>query len=160
MAPVDIQVEVANGNDPVMWVRPAAELPDGLVLNSLDQLQGVAFEVGSFNIQMATRDALGLVAEGTLTLEVGDPDISLAQLASPFLGVGEALTSHQEDFLDNVGNDSGSYYLGDLRAWVLAKPNLPFSANVNVRALIALAVCDGVPKGRMSSMGRSAVRSA
>lgn len=72
---------------------------------------------------MVARDVLGLLAEATITLEVGDPGISLSQLVSPFLGVGEELTSLQEDFLDHVGNGSGSYDLGDFRAWVLANPS-------------------------------------
>ena len=74
------------------------------------------------------------MAEATIALEVGDPGISLAQLASPFLGVGEPLTSLQEDFLDHVGNGSGSYDLGDFRAWVLASPGLPFTAALSVAA--------------------------
>lgn len=131
---VDIQFEVENGNDPVSWVRAGGELPDGLTLNSLGHLSGSAVELGSFRIDVVARDVLGLLAEATITLEVGDPGISLAQLASPFLGVGEQLTSLQEDFLDHVGNSSGSYDLGDLRAWVLTNPSLPFTAALSVQA--------------------------
>ena len=120
---VDIQFEVENGNDPITWVRAGGELPDGLTLNSLGRLSGSALELGSFHVDVVARDVLGLLAEATITLEVGDPGISLSQLVSPFLGVGEELTSLQEDFLDHVGNGSGSYDLGDFRAWVLANPS-------------------------------------
>ena len=135
-SPVDIQFEVENGNDPVTWVRASGALPDGLTLNSQGRLTGSALELGSFQVDVVARDVLGLLAEATITLEVGDPGISLAQLASPFLGVGEQLTSLQEDFLDHVGNGSGGYDLGDLRAWVLANPDLPFTANLSVLALV------------------------
>jgi hypothetical protein len=115
-------------------VRAGGELPDGLTLNSLGHLSGSALELGSFRMDVVARDVLGLLAEATITLEVGDPGISLAQLASPFLEIGEQLTSLQEDFLDHVGNRSGDYDLGDLRAWVLANPSLPFTAALSVQA--------------------------
>ena len=135
---MDIQIEVENGNDPVTWVRASGALPDGLTLNSQGRRTGSALDLGSFQVDVVARDVLGLLAEATITLEVGDPGISLAQLASPFLGVGEQLTSLQEDFLDHVGNGSGGYDLGDLRAWVLANPDLPFTANLSVLALVGL----------------------
>jgi hypothetical protein len=125
-----------NGNDPVTWIRTGGQLPDGLILNSLGQLYGSALELGSFPVQLVAIDVLGLFAEGTITIEVGDPGISLSRLASQFLGVGEALSQSQIDFLDNVGNHSGDYDLGDFRAWVLANPSLPFTADLGIRALI------------------------
>jgi len=133
---IDIQFEVLNGNDPVTWIRTGGQLPDGLILNSLGQLYGSALELGSFPVQLVAIDVLGLFAEGTITIEVGDPGISLSRLASQFLGVGEALSQSQIDFLDNVGNHSGDYDLGDFRAWVLANPSLPFTADLGIRALI------------------------
>jgi M6 family metalloprotease-like protein len=130
--PVDIRFEVENGNNPITWTRASGELPDGLTFDSLGRLSGSALELGSFPFDLVARDALGLLAEATITLEIGDPGISIAQLASQFLGIGEPLTSLQEDLLDNVGNRSGGYDLGDFRAWVLANPSLPLTAALSV----------------------------
>ena len=131
---VDIHFEVENGNDPVSWTRAGGELPEGLAFDSLGRLSGSALELGSFPMEVVATDLLGLVAAATITLEIGDPGISLSQLASRFLAVGDPLTSLQEDLLDNVGNRSGGYDLGDFRAWMLANPRLPFTAALSVIA--------------------------
>jgi len=131
---VDIRFEVENGNNPITWTRTSGELPAGLTFDSLGQLSGSALKLGSFPVDVVARDALGLLAEATIVLEIGDPGIPLSGLASQFLGVGEALTSLQEEFLDNLGNRSGGYDLGDFRAWVLANPQLPLTAALSVLA--------------------------
>ena len=153
-APVDIQFEVDTGIDSVTWVWTAAGLPDALDLDPTGRLQGVAFELGSFDVQVIASDVRGLLVEGAITLVVGDPGISLAQLAAPFLLVGEALTPHQEDFLDHVGNRTGRYDLGDLRAWVLANPSLPFTANLSVQPSIGPRTIVLTPKPKGSVPGR------
>ena len=151
---VDIRFEVENGNNPITWTRASGELPDGLTFDSLGRLSGSALELGSFPLDLVARDALGLLAEATITLEIGDPGISLSQLASRFLGVGEPLTSLQEDLLDNVGNRSGGYDLGDFRAWVLANIDLPFTAALSVlapverRTIVLRSQPDSLPIGR------------
>jgi hypothetical protein len=43
-------------------------------------------------------------------------------------------------FLDRQGNADGAYDLGDFRAWVLANPSLPLSAELR-----ALAGVEGAP---------------
>ena len=100
------------------------------------RLTGAPLETGTFPLALEVRDALGLTARGDLVLQVERPVIPISQLASAFLGVGPALQQPQRIYLDQEGNANGAYDLGDLREWVLANPDVPWSAAV--QALIAV----------------------
>jgi hypothetical protein len=78
---------------------------------------GAARETGTFTVTLRARDAIGLTAEGTLTLEVGAPDIPTARAAGHFLGSGSGVTDAEAAFLDARANADGRYDLGDFRAW-------------------------------------------
>jgi len=83
-------------------------------------------------VTLEARDAIGLTGQGTVTIQVNAPDIGIDALASEFLSVGPSLNAEQRQFLDRQGNLSGTYDLGDFRAWVLAHPELPLSAALRV----------------------------
>ncbi len=134
-APQDVTLTVENGTAPFVWRRLDGELPEGLRLGSDGTLTGAAMETGSFPLTVEARDAIGLSGQATLTLEVSEPELSVSQLASPFLLVGEPLTALQQQYLNRVGNGVAGYDLGDFRAWVLAHPGLPLSGVV--QALVA-----------------------
>ena len=74
------------------------------------------------------------IADTEYVAEYGVPSIPFAQLASPFLLSGAALGPLMDAFLDLQGNNSGSFDLGDFRAWVLAHPSLPLSADLGPAA--------------------------
>ncbi len=124
-------LSVQNGTDPVTWSIQSGSLPAGLHLNPSGVFTGAAMELGTYVLTVQARDALGLTAEGTVTLEVAKPVLPADRLASPFFGVGPTLTDSEQQFLDLQGNRNGSYDLGDFRAWVLANPNLPLSAGAS-----------------------------
>jgi len=128
------QLAPENGNAPYTWTLLAGTLPEGLNLEADGRLMGAATVTGTFPLQLRVRDSIGLTAEGTLALQVVAPVLTVAALASPFLLTGPALTAEQERFLDRQGNQDANYDLGDFRAWVLANPGLPLSAEV--RALV------------------------
>jgi hypothetical protein len=130
---VDLQVE--NANLPVAWKIVQGGLPEGLALASSGRITGSAMETGTFPVVVQATDAIGLTASATLTLVVDEPVIAVDALASTFLLVGPSLTDDQLRYLDRTGNASGTYDLGDFRAWVLAHPGLPLSAPA--RALLA-----------------------
>lgn len=124
----NLSLVVENANPPVTWSILAGELPEGMSLDQIGKIRGVAMEKGSYPLSLSVRDGIGL--SGTLTVEVKvvDPVIPLEILTSPFLLTGLELELNQRIYLDRNGNRNGSYDLGDLRAFVLANPDLPISA--------------------------------
>lgn len=130
----EIQLEVLNANQPVTWLRVDGRLPQGLLMQSSGLITGAAMETGSFALTLEVRDALGLTDRATLDVRVVEPQLPVSVVASPFLLVGQAMTLEQQIYLDRKGNGNGDYDLGDLRAWILAHPDLPLTAAV--RALV------------------------
>lgn len=84
-----------------------------------------------FALIVEATDAQGLTGTATVTLNVGSPSFSIGQLASAFLLGGQPLDSVQSTFLDLQGNGNATYDLGDFRAWILANPSLPLSADLS-----------------------------
>lgn len=142
---LDESLEPVNGNAPYTWTLLAGALPEGVGLDESGHLMGSAQETGTFPLELRVRDAIGLTADGTITLLVQAPLIPVLQLASPFLLAGPALTAEQKAFLDRQGNQDLNYDLGDFRAWVLANPGLPLSAAA--RALLPGAVASDPAAG-------------
>ena len=128
--PQDVQLVVANGTAPILWSVLSGSLPTGLSLSSGGRLTGASLDVGSYPLTVEALDALGLSASATLTLEVAEPAIAVADLASPLLLGTAALDPLQQAFFDRQGNRDGRFDLGDFRAWVLAHPSLPLSAGL------------------------------
>jgi M6 family metalloprotease-like protein len=126
----DVQLVVSNGTAPIDWSILAGALPAGLALSSTGRLTGASLDVGSYPLTLEATDALGLSGTATLTLEVAEPAITVADLASPLLLGPVTLDPLLQAFLDRQGNADGDFDLGDFRAWVLAHPSLPFSAAV------------------------------
>ena len=114
----DLTLSVLNGSGPVSWSVVAGALPDGLTLRTSGLLTGAALETGVFTATVRARDAIGLTAEGMLTLDVRSPDIPAARAAEHLLVSGASLTEAEAAFLDRQGNGDGRYDLGDFRAWV------------------------------------------
>ncbi len=117
--PVDaVLVMVAGGTLPVT-VTERAGLPPGLTLQSEEdrlRLTGNPLAEGAFTVQVAVRDAVGLVAAGSLGIEVGPFSMEAARLAEAILG-GTSLTEGEVEYLDANGNANGNLDVGDLRAW-------------------------------------------
>ena len=127
--PQDLQLTVVNGTSPVTWSLLAGPLPTGLALSGSGRLTGASLDVGSYPVSIEAVDALGLAAAAILTLVVSEPTIAVADLASRFLLGGPTLSVVEQAFLDRQGNKGGAFDLGDFRAWVLAHPSLPLSAD-------------------------------
>ncbi len=118
-------LQALNANSPVTFTRRSGVLPEGILLGQDGTVTGEAVEAGVFPIELHVRDALGLEANGTVTLAVTAPLIGTTVLAAPFLFQPGSLTASQERYLDRAGNGNGSYDLGDLRAYLLAHPDVP-----------------------------------
>ncbi|MEQ1856724.1 MAG: M6 family metalloprotease domain-containing protein [Longimicrobiales bacterium] len=123
----DVQLLAQSGTAPLNWSVRSGSLPAGMGLSTAGRLTGVPLDVGTFPILVQAVDALGLVDSATVSLEVDEPPLPFAELASPFLLTGPALDPLEQSFLNFQGNRIGGYDLGDFRAWVLAHPTLPLS---------------------------------
>lgn len=145
----DIQLEALNATAPVFWTVVGGTLPAGIEVDVVGKVKGAAEEMGTFQARVRAKDARGLTAEGMLTLVVDKPRIDLARLAAPFTGVGAGVSQAEQKFLDAQGNGNGRYDLGDFRAWVLANPDLPMSAEL--RAVAAGATTSPVIGRRPAS---------
>jgi len=129
---VTAQLTAQNGTAPFTWDVLSGTVPEGLTLSAGGLLGGAPLDLGVFPLSVRATDAIGLTGTATVTLDVAPPAIPIADLASSFLLGGPALNAIEAVFLDRQGNDDGTYDLGDFRAWVLANPSLPFSAQLAV----------------------------
>jgi hypothetical protein len=123
-----LTLEPENGTPPYVWKLLQGRLPSGLDLSVAGQLTGASMEKGAFPLTVEVSDAIGLKAQGVVTVQVDEAVIPAANLASKFLLTGPALTVAQSTYLDRRGNGDGVYDLGDFRAWVLANPGLALTA--------------------------------
>jgi M6 family metalloprotease-like protein len=144
--PSGVTLQAKNANLPASWTLVKGPLPDGLALTKTGTVTGTALATGSYPLQVAVTDALGLQASGTITLKVVDPMIPLATLSAPFLRLPDLLTAAQKQYLDRLGNQSGDYDLGDFRAYVLANPSLPATAGPATAATV-MPLFDFAPGG-------------
>lgn len=129
--PLEVQLMVENGTEPVSWTLVEGALPVGLEMSRSGTISGSALDTGSFALAVEAVDAIGLPATGTVTLDLVAPELSIEQLTSTFLLSGPELTDAQINFLNLQGNGVAPYDVGDFRAWVLAHPDLPFSAEID-----------------------------
>ncbi len=134
-----------NGTEPYYWRIVEGRMPVGMFFDGSGTVTGAALEVGDFPMTVEVRDAIGLTAQGTLLLEVVEPVFPVQQLASPFLLTNLPMSEAQVRYLDRVGNGNGTYDLGDLRAWILAHPGLPLTAEL--LALVADPKRVSIPTG-------------
>lgn len=144
--PRDIVLEARNSNPPTTWTLLEGTLPDGMLFQRSGKLIGQAVATGTFPLRLAVTDALGLQASGTVTLEVTVPVFPVAALTAPFLRQPQTLTATQLRYLDRAGNDDGGYDLGDFRAYILANPNAPPTAQAVSDGPLVVPVVDFAPE--------------
>jgi len=62
----------------------------------------------------------GIAAPGVPEVGLSLGDLDEAEVVNAILGEASALTANQSYFLDVIGNDDGSWDVGDFRAWLVA----------------------------------------
>ncbi|NIR36318.1 MAG: hypothetical protein GWO22_10025, partial [Actinobacteria bacterium] len=127
---LEVQLQVENGTPPVSWSVVGGTLPTGVRLSRTGLLSGASLDLGRFDVTVQAVDASGLPASADIALDFLPPSLSIEQLVSPFLLSGPPLTDEEINFLNRQGNRVAPYDVGDFRAWVLADPTLPLSAEV------------------------------
>lgn len=140
-----VQLQARNANLPAYWTLDGGRMPDGLALGAEGLLVGASLDAGSFPVTLRVTDNIGLQTTGIVVLQIAVPVIGTGALAAPFLLQPETLTTDQKLYLDHAGNANGGYDLGDLRAYLLANPSAPSSAQVIQTAPRAVTVIDMLP---------------
>lgn len=143
----EIVLEAAHANEPVRWSLVEGTLPPGLSLDPEGLITGAPLEEGAYPLTLEARDAIGLVATATVTLGVREPGFSATTLTAPFLILNAVPDEHQRAYLDRHGNRNGRYDLGDLRAYVLATPELAASGTLPgpIRMLVPAVDMEAAP---------------
>ena len=141
----EIVFEVANANLPVQWSLRLGSVPGGLLFRSEGLITGVPFQAGDFPLEIRVTDAIGLEATVGLTLRIEPPGLGAEDLVAPFLLQTGSMTSLQLDYLDRNGNGNGAFDLGDLRAFVIANPDLPMTGEFQTfeRTIVPIADLGG-----------------
>ncbi len=114
----EVELTPPEGTAPFTWQVISGAFPDGLSLTTEGRLLGAPMAEGDFPVGILVTDALGLQAEGSVLVQVTAPDLDLSALGAQLLGTRISLTGLQLQFLDRVGNDDGSYDVGDLRIFL------------------------------------------
>jgi M6 family metalloprotease-like protein len=138
----EIVLTAQNGSSPITWRVLSGALPDGLTLSSGGTITGAALVKGQFTTTVEARDASGLVATGTLTLDVSSPRVGVEALVGLFLLGTPEPTELQRSYLDSNGNRNGFYDLGDLRIFLTANPDMPLSAQQRAMVRAVLPMVD------------------
>ena len=122
-------VRVVNPPGALTWSVAAGSLPPGLTLDaSSGAIAGIPQTSGqsTFTVRAQGATRVGLK---TFRLTVGRPDVSVSAAAQHLLGASPVSMPLQR-FLDLQGNNNGRYDVGDFRAYLRAKGQLPAAAAV------------------------------
>jgi hypothetical protein len=129
----------AGGTGTTTWAVTGGALPGGLTLSVAGVISGIPATTGAF---MATIRATSgsQTADGTVALSVTAPALATADVVSQVLGTGTPLNVDDLKYLDLLGNNNGSFDVGDFLAWV----NATGAQSPEIAA--ALAQVSGAPR--------------
>src|SRR5205823_2659906 len=91
-------------------------LPQGLALGANGIVSGFARQSGTFTYT-ATVSSCDTTSR-TFTLSVSVPTLTTVDVTTQLLGPGSPLSADQVRYLDFLGNNNGSFDIGDFLAWV------------------------------------------
>ncbi len=146
------QLSATGGTGTYTWQVASGSLPDGLSLNSSGLVSGIPAKTGSFTATVRATSG-SQTAEGTLALTVTAPQLVTANVVSQILGTRSPLTADELKYLDLLGNNNGSFDVGDFLAWVKAT-GAPAAALGPAAALVRAAPQAGSPAATPSSSPR------
>ena len=116
---VALSFETGGGSSPFSWELIDGALPTGLTLAETGVVSGTASAVGSFQFGVRATDALGLLADLTVTLSIARPAFGLDVMGAEYLGKGALLTPGQLFWMDKQGNGNGRFDVGDIRRYLV-----------------------------------------
>jgi hypothetical protein len=112
-------LEATGGSGSFVWTRTGGDaMPVGLTLDSqTGGISGAAEEEGDFNIVFQAVSG-ALSSEDTVTIIITRPDLLQVDVVNHLLSPVSVLTADEENYLDIIGNQNGSFDIGDFRAYL------------------------------------------
>ena len=123
-------LESSGGGCTKSWAVTGGALPQGLTLGSqTGVVSGFPQESGNFTYTVTVTS--GAQSQGkTFTFSVTAPTLATADVTAQLLGPTTPLNADQVRYLDFLGNNNGSFDVGDFLAWVKATGAPPSPAVV------------------------------
>jgi hypothetical protein len=121
-------------------------------LSSSGLVSGIPAKTGSFSATVRATSG-SQTADGTLALTVTAPQLVTANVVSQILGTRSPLTADELKYLDLLGNNNGTFDVGDFLAWVKAT-GAPAAALGPAAALVRAAPRGDSPAAMPSSRPR------
>jgi M6 family metalloprotease-like protein len=118
-------LRITGGGGVTTWTVTGGALPQGLALSTSGVVAGFPRQSGDFTYT-ATVSSCDTKSR-TFTLSVSVPTLATADVTAQLLGPTSPLSADQVRYLDFLGNNNGSFDIGDFLAWVKAT-NPPLSA--------------------------------
>ena len=126
-------LRVAGGTGTNSWSVTGGALPTGVTLNGPSGIvSGFPHQTGNFSYTVTVTS--GAQSQGkTFTFSVTAPTLATADVTAQLLGPTAPLNADQIRYLDFLGNNNGSFDVGDFLAWVKltgAPPSPPVSQSM------------------------------
>jgi len=118
-------LRISGGGGATTWTVTGGALPGGLSLGADGAVSGFPRQTGNFTYT-ATVVSCSTTSR-TFTLSVTVPTLATADVTAQLLGPTSPLSADQIRYLDFLGNNNGSFDVGDFLAWVKAT-GAPLSA--------------------------------
>jgi len=118
-------LRISGGGGVTIWSVTGGALPQGLALSASGVVSGFPRQSGNFSYT-ATVSSCD-TSSRTFMLSVTVPTLATADVTAQLLGPTSPLNADQIRYLDFLGNNNGSFDVGDFLAWVKAT-GAPLSA--------------------------------
>jgi M6 family metalloprotease-like protein len=112
-------LKAAGGTGTYAWTVTAGALPNGVTLSSGGVLSGYPQGTGAFNYT-ATATSGAQQRSQAFSFSTTAPTLLTADVVNQLLTGASALTADGIRYLDYLGNNNGSFDVGDFLAWVNA----------------------------------------
>lgn len=118
-------LRISGGGGLTIWTVTGGALPQGLSLSPGGVVSGFPRQSGNFSYTATVTSCD--TGSRTFTLSVTVPTLATADVTAQLLGPTSPLNADQIRYLDFLGNNNGSFDVGDFLAWVKAT-GAPLSA--------------------------------
>ncbi len=122
-ATYDDTLHAQGGSGTYTWLKLSGSLPAGVTLATSGRLTGVAAATGTFTFTARVTSGPQTL-QGTYSITVTAPTLLQANVVSQILR-GTGLTADEQRYLDLLGNNNGTFDVGDFAAWVQANGAVP-----------------------------------
>ncbi len=111
-------LEAVGGTGAYAWTQTGGAMPAGLSLDlATGLISGTAEEDGEFELAVEVISG-ALSSSDTVTLIIERPSLALGDIINHLLAPGVVLSVDEERYLDIIGNNNGSFDIGDFRAYL------------------------------------------